>query len=173
MSFQDTIDKQLKIVEENGELITSDEFSLICEADAARMRPAGEKWYSKNRDLVGVGRKIGAGAASIVTLGIYGLFRKATDKCRQTCKGIVGSRKQRCMAICNMNASKQVVAHIKSRKGKLSSITDPEKRATAKAMLDKETIKWMSRYDKYKNQVSSLTSMVTQVQMQAKKKKGK
>lgn len=169
MSFQDTIDKQLKIVEENNEIITSEEFSLICEADG--IRPAGEKWYSKHRDLVGVGRKIGAGAASIVTLGIYGLFRKATDKCRQTCKEIAGSRKQRCMAICNMNASKQVLAHIQSRKGKIASIKDPEKRAAAKAMLEKEAEKWMSRYDKYKNQVSSLSSMVTQ--MQAKKKKGK
>lgn len=172
MSFQDTIDKQLKIVQDYGEIISADEFALICEA-AAKERPPGEKWYSKHRELVGPGRKVGAGVVSALTLGVYGIFRQATDRCRQNCKEITGSRKQRCIALCNFNASKHVINHIKSKKGKLAVIKDPEKRAAAKAHLDKEYAKWLARTDKYKGQVASLSAMVTQMQATMKKKKGK
>ena len=168
MSFQDTIDSQLKIIEENGELITAEEFSLICEADF--YRPPGEKWYSKHRELVSGPAKIGAGIASAITLGLYGKFRKATDRCNQNCKTITGARKQKCKAICNMNAAKQVVSNIKSNSSALGKITDPEKKRKAQDMISKELVKWQNRYDKYKQQVASLSQTVTQMDMKRKKK---
>ena len=171
MSFQDTIDKQLKTVQENGEIITSDEFALICEADY--YRPAGEKWYSKHRSLVSGPAKIGASVASAVTLGLYGKFRKATDRCNQNCKTITGARKQKCKAICNMNAAKQVVSNIKSNSSALNKIKDPEKKRKAQEVVAKELIKWQDRYDKYKQQVASLSSTVAQMDMKRKKKRKK
>ena len=165
-SYQDVIEKQLKIVQEYGEIITSDEFSLICEADY--FRPPGEKWYSKHRSLTGVGRKIGAGVATILTLGIYGKYRQWTDRCRQTCSEITGKRKERCIAVCNMNASKRVVQLIKSNKDKLGRYEDPEKRKKAKRIVDQELNKWEARYDKYQARVSSLSAMVTQAAMKRK-----
>ena len=168
MSFQDTIDIQLKIVEERGEIIDSDEFALICEADA--FRPGGEKWYSKHRELVSGPAKIGASVASALTLGLYGKFRKATDRCNQNCKQITGARKQKCIAICNMNASKAVLQQIKQGTSQLSKIGDPEKKRKAQEMIAKETDKWRARYDKYKQQVASLSSTVAQMDMKRKKK---
>ncbi len=169
-SFQDIIEKQLKIVEDGNEIISNEEFFLLCEADA--YRPPGEKWYSKHRDLTGVGAKIGAKAASILTLGLYGWYRRLTSTCRQNCKNITGLRKQRCVAVCNMNASKRVIEKIKSDRAKLESkIKDPEQRAKARTIIDTEQEKWESRYDKYKNQVSGLSAMVTQMQTTMKRKK--
>ena len=168
-SFQDVIERQLQIIENGGEIITNDEFFLICEADL--YRPPGEKWYSKHRDLTGVGSKIGAGVASVLTVGIYGWFRKITNACRQNCREIEGKRKQRCIATCNMNAAKRTVDRINNDKSKLSRITDPEKRRKAKNMIDAEKDKWLSRYDKYKNQVGALSAMITQVQTSMKTKK--
>jgi len=163
MNYQEVIERQLQIVEEGREILTVEEFSLICEAEY--YRPPGEKWYSKHRSLVSIGSKIGAGAATIATLGAYGKYRKMTDKCRQTCKGIKGMRQQRCMAVCNMNAAKRVIQLIKSNKGRLGKITDPEKRKKAKDIIDKEGAKWDERYDKYRARVSSLSAMVTQTSM--------
>lgn len=162
-SYQDIIDKQLKIVQEGGEIINAMEFALICEADY--FRPPGEKWYSKHRNLVGLGSKIGAGVATVLTLGIYGKYRQWTDRCRQTCKGITGNRQLRCVAVCNMNASKRVVQLIKANKNKLDRYKDPEQRKKAKRIIDRELNKWESRYDKYQTRVSSLSAMVTQSSM--------
>ena len=158
---QKIIKEEFEYIKKYGEIVTKEEFYLICEA-ADVYRPPGEKWYSKHRDLTPLGRKIGASIASVATLGAYGLFRKLTDKCRQTCRGIEGSRHKRCIAVCNMNAAKRVIGHINSRKGKLSSIKDPQKRKEAKRIIDAEKDKWMARHDKYKNQVASLGAMVTQ-----------
>jgi len=162
-SYQDIIDKQLKIVQEGGEIINAEEFALICEADY--FRPPGEKWYSKHRNLVGLGSKIGAGVATVLTLGIYGKYRQWTDRCRQTCDGIKGSRQERCVAVCNMNASKRVVQLIKANKNKLDRYKDPEQRKKAKRIIDQELNKWESRLDKYQARVSSLSAMVTQSSM--------
>ena len=162
-SYQDIIDKQLKIVQEGGEIINAMEFALICEADY--FRPPGEKWYSKHRNLVGLGSKIGAGVATVLTLGIYGKYRQWTDRCRQTCKGITGNRQLRCVAVCNMNASKRVVQLIKANKNKLDRYKDPEQRKKAKRIIDQELNKWESRLDKYQARVSSLSAMVTQSSM--------
>ena len=159
-SYQDIIDKQLKIVQEGGELINSMEFALICEADY--YRPPGEKWYSKHRSLVSTGKKVGATVASVLTLGIYGKYRQWTDRCRQTCHGITSKRKDRCIAVCNMNASKRVVQLIKANKNKLDRYKDPEQRKKAKRIMDSELNKWESRYDKYQARVSSLSAMITQ-----------
>ena len=166
MNYQEIIERQLKIIQDGREILTAEEFSLICEADY--YRPPGEKWYSKHRSLVGVGRKIGAGVASVVTLGVYAKYRQWTDRCRQTCKGIQGQRQQRCIAVCNMNAAKRVVQLIKANKSKLGSITDPEKRKTAKALINKEEEKWESRYDKYQARVASLSAMQTSMGMKRK-----
>ena len=159
MNYQEVIERQLKIVQEGNEILTAEEFSLICEADY--YRPPGEKWYAKHRSLVGVGRKIGAGVASVLTLGVYAKYRQWTDKCRQTCHGIEGKRKDRCIAVCNMNASKRVVQLIKSNKSKLGQITDPEKRKAGKALVDKEGAKWDARYDKYRARVAAMSAMQT------------
>lgn len=165
-SFQDSIDKQLKIIEEGHEIIDSDDFFLICEADY--YRPPGEKWYSKHRDLTGAGSKIGAGVSSVLTVGIYGWFRKITNACRQNCREIEGRRKEKCIAICNMNAAKRTIDRINSDKSKLLRIKDSEKRRKAKNLIDKEKDKWLIRYDKYKTQVATLSATVTQ--MKTKKK---
>jgi len=177
-SFQDVIEEQLKIIEEGNEIITNEEFLILCKEAFSSSgskkdvyRPPGEKWYSKHRELAGAGEQISAAVATIFTAGLYGVYRLATDKCRQNCMEIQGTRKQRCIAICNMNASKRVIDHINSRKGKLASIKDPEKRRKAKDTIDSEKDKWMERYDKYKDQVSSLGSMVTQMQTTMKTKK--
>lgn len=162
-NYQDIIDKQLKIVQEGGEIINAMEFALICEADY--YRPPGEKWYSKHRSLVGLGKKIGAGVATVLTLGIYGKYRQWTDRCRQTCRGITGKREERCVAVCNMNASKRVVQLIKANKNKLQRFKDPEQRKKAKQIMDQELNKWEARYDKYQARVSSLSAMVTQASM--------
>ena len=159
-SYQDIIDKQLKIVQEGGEIINAMEFALICEADY--FRSPGEKWYSKHRNLVGLGSKIGAGVATVLTLGIYGKYRQWTDRCRQACNGITSKRKDRCIAVCNMNASKRVVQLIKANKNKLDRYKDPEQRKKAKRIMDSELNKWESRYDKYQARVSSLSAMITQ-----------
>jgi len=169
MTFQDIIKKQLTIIENNDELITNEEFFIICEADL--YRPPGEKWYSKHRYLTGPGAKIGAAAVTIATLGAYGLFRRLTNTCRQNCREITGLRKQRCIAVCNMNGSKRVVEKIKRDRPKLSKIKNREKREKAEEVINVEQDKWESRYDKYKNQVSGLSSMVTQMQTTMKRKK--
>ena len=129
-SYQKIIEKQLKIIEKGQEIINSDEFALICEADY--YRPPGEKWYSKHRSLVGVGSKVGAGISTVLTLGIYGKYRKWTDACRQNCHGIKGYRLEKCIAVCNMNASKRVVQLIKANKNKLNQFKDPKQRQKAK-----------------------------------------
>ena len=159
MNYQEIIERQLKIIQDGREILTAEEFSLICEADY--YRPPGEKWYSKHRSLVGVGKKIGAGVASVLTLGAYAKYRQWTDTCRQTCRGIEGKRKDRCIAVCNMNAAKRVVQLIKSNKSKLGQITDPEKRKAGKALVDKEGAKWDSRYDKYRARVAAMSAMQT------------
>ena len=145
-----------------------EEFSLICEAEY--FRPPGEKWYSKHRSLVGVGRKIGAGVATVLTLGAYGKYRQWTDRCRQTCKGITGQRKDRCIAVCNLNASKRVVQLIKANKGKLGNYKDIGQRKKAKHLVDKELNKWEARMDKYKSRVAALSSMNTSMELKKKRK---
>ena len=165
-TYQDIIEEQLQIVKEGREILTAEEFSLICEADY--YRPPGEKWYSKHRSLVGVGSKVGAGVASVLTLGIYAKYRQWTDKCRQTCHGIKGQRQQRCIAVCNMNAAKRVVQLIKANKSKLGQISDPEKRKAGKRLIDKEGAKWDARYDKYQARVASLSAMQTSMGMKRK-----
>ncbi len=67
--------------------------------------------------------------------------------------------------MCNLNASKRVVQLIKSNKGSLGKITDPEKRKRAKKIIDKELNKWEARLDKYKSRVSALSSVLTTVAM--------
>ena len=165
-SYQDAIDKQLKIVQEGHEIIDADEFTLICEAEY--YRPPGEKWYSKHRSLISVGRKIGAGVATVATLGAYGKYRQWTDRCRQTCRGIKGNRQDRCIAVCNMNASKRVVQLIKSNKGKLDRFKDPDQKRKAKEIVDKELNRWEARLDKYQARVASLSAMQTSMGMKRK-----
>lgn len=160
-TLQDIIDEQLAIVKERNEIITADEFSMICEADLAR--PPGEKWYSKHRSLVGPGAKVGAAVASGLTLGLYGWYRKATDKCSQRCGGMKGKSAEKCQSLCNMNASKHVMDKIKSNRSKLSSIKDREKRRKVEAELSKEYEKWQDRYEKYKDRAQSQTVMMTQM----------
>jgi len=165
-SYQDIIENQLKIIQEGDEILNADEFILICEAEY--YRPPGEKWYSKHRSLVGTGSKIGAGISTILTLGIYGKYRQWTDKCRQTCHVIKGSRKDKCVAVCNMNASKRVVQLIKSNKGKLGQFRDPEQRKKAKKIVDRELGKWEARLDKYKSRVAAMSTMHASVGLKRK-----
>ena len=165
-SYQDIIEEQLKIIKEGKEILNVDEFVLICEAEY--FRPPGEKWYSKHRSLIGTGKKIGAGIATVLTLGIYGKYRQWTDRCRQNCQGIKGSRQQRCVAVCNMNASKRVVQLIKANKGKLGQFKDPDQRKKAKRIIDRELAKWESRFDKYQSRVTGLASMQTHMGMKRK-----
>jgi len=177
MSFQDIIKKQIKIVKERNEIITAEEFKLLCRAENAlidekdKIRPPGEKWHSKYRTLVGGGAIAGAMLASALTLGLYQKYRVMTDKCVQTCSNMTGVRRQKCIALCNMNGAKKTVDLIKSRRSKLSVIKDPKERAKAEKKLKQELEKWMTRYEHYRTRVSSYGTMVTQ--MKAKKKKGK
>jgi len=161
-TFQEIIDEQLAIVQERDEIITADEFSLICEKE---FRPPGEKWYSKHRSLVGPGAKVGAAVASGITLGLYGWYRKITDKCSQRCSGMKGRSAGKCQSLCNMNGAKHVLNQIKSRQGKLNDIKDPEKRRMAKDKLRAEYEKWQDRYEKYKDRAQSQTVMMSQMKM--------
>lgn len=162
-SYQDIIDKQLKIVEEGDEILTTEEFTLLCESEY--YRPPGEKWYSKHRALTGVGRKIGAGVATVLTLGAYGKYRQWTDRCRQTCHKLKGHREDRCVAVCNLKASQRVVQLIKANKGKLGQFKDPEQRKKAKKIVDKELDRWEARVDKYQSRAAALSSMQSQLTM--------
>jgi len=159
-SFQDIIEEQLQIVKERDEIITAEEFSMICEA---QYRPPGEKWYSKHRSLVGPGAKIGAAAATFFTAGLYGKYRKITDKCTQRCGKIKSKAAERCNSICNMNASKHVIDTIKSKRSKLASIKDQEQRSKASETLNKEYEKWQDRYEKYKDRTQASAVMMTQM----------
>ena len=103
-------------------------------------------------------------------MGIYGKYRQWTDRCRQTCNGITGSRKERCIAVCNLNASKRVVQLIKANKGKLGKFKDPQQRQKAKRVVDKELNKWEARLDKYKSRVAALSSMNTSMELKKKRK---
>lgn len=161
MTYDKVIERQLKIIEEGDEILTPQEFALICEAEY--FRPSGEKWYSKHRSLSSTGAKVGAAVASVATLGVYGWFRKKTDKCKQTCGKIPGSKKHKCIAICNMNAAKGVIAQIDKAKGKLNSIKDPEKKAKALETFKKEKEKWYARYNKYKTRVTSMSHTSAQM----------
>ena len=165
-NYQDIIEEQLQIIQEGDEILTAEEFVMICEAEY--YRPPGEKWYSKHRSLVGTGRKIGAGIATVMTLGAYGKYRQWTDRCRQNCHGIKGIRQERCIAMCNMNASKRVVQLIKANKGKLGRFKDPEQKRKAKRIVDKELEKWESRFDKYQSRVASLSAMQSSLAMKRK-----
>jgi hypothetical protein len=160
-SFQDIIEEELQTVKERDEIIDANEFSLICEAK--KFRPPGEKWYSKHRALVGPGAKVGATIASLLTLNMYGYYRGLTDKCVQRCQGLTGSRKTKCNSICNMNAAKHVLTKIKSKKGQLTSIKDPEQRRKAATHLNKEYEKWQDRYEKYKDRAQASTVMMSKM----------
>jgi len=160
-SFQDIIEEQLKIIKDGDEIITPDEFHLICEAE--RYRPPGEKWYSKHRSLTSWSSKVGAGFATIATLGLYGLYRRMTDKCKQRCRRMTGRQAIRCNSLCNMTAAKHVVDKLQSRKSALSSIKDPEKRREASDDLRREYEKWLDRYEKYKNRVEAGSMVITQL----------
>jgi len=160
-SFQDIIEEQLKIVKERGEIITPDEFHMICEAE--QYRPPGEKWYSKHRSLVGPGEKIKAGALTVLSLGLYGIYRRMTDKCTQRCKGMTGSRGAKCAALCNMNGAKHVLDYMKSKQGTFNSIKDPVKRQKAMADFQKEYEKWQDRYEKYKDRTQAASLTVAQM----------
>jgi len=171
MSYQTIVENEIKKIKEGDELITLEEFLLMVEAEY--YRPPGEKWYSKHRDLVGFWNKVGAGVAGVATLGLYKFYRNITDRCRQNCHGIEGKAKDRCIAVCNMNASKRVVQLIKANKAKLGSIQDQEKRRKAKNMIDKELAKWEARYDKYQSKVSALSNMMVNTSMTSAKSKRK
>lgn len=154
-SFQDIIEHQLYVVEKNKELITSEEFHYMCLYEADMFRPPGEWTFSKYRDLATLGQKVGAGIASVITFGLYGLYRRATDRCRQRCKNVPEEKLENCISICNMNASKNVLDKIKEKKRELNDIEDPQVRAEAKMSLDAEEAKWVDRFTKYKDQVQA------------------
>lgn len=160
-SYQDIIDEQLQIVEKGNEIITSEEFYLMCIAEKDMIRPPGEHFFSKYRDLNSLASKAGSKIATILTIGIYGWWRKITDKCQQRCKTVTPQRLEYCIATCNMNGARSVLDMLKKKRKELNDIEDPKLRQEAKAALDKEEEKWMDRFGEYRDALQAAHASAT------------